>query len=226
MINFKMQREISIFDVIAVILSAAALALSLCTTIYSINKDIKDNKENIAITFDSIGYDKYVRYSTAGALRGQGLIGVKYSVYISNNSKQRVSILKCDLSQRVNNSLITYGNLLENVLDSNNKKVLFPLSLDAGDSIRLTLDLNENVTQGVNTLILKKYEVQNQIPFDELRDYLGENGRDIYGNEVKYTKFADDKYLMEIKEPYFPIYILRITSSKNNVFTQTISQNN
>jgi len=116
--------------------------------------------------------------------------------------------------------------MLENVFDSNNRKVVFTVSIDAGDSIRLILDLNVSTPPSVNKLILDKFWVQDRIHFDELRDYLGENGTDIYGNNLKYTKYGNDQFHVEIEKPHFPVYVLSLTTSKNNVFTQVISQNN
>jgi len=230
MFKFKPSNEINLVEAIgvffALIFSIASLVNSVRDKNYDINKDIQENKESIAITFDKISYDEYARYNVYGGYRGQGLVGVKYTVFVSNNSKQRVSILKYDLYQSINDSLIQYGNLLESVLDTNNEKVLFPISLDAGDSKRLVLDLNVSVPQNVNILVQNKFGIQDRISFSELKDYLGEQGTDIYGNTVKYTKYGNGTVLMEIDKPHFPVYIFKMTSSKNNVFTQTISEIN
>jgi hypothetical protein len=220
----KIQREMTKLEVSTMIISIIAIAISIITLCYTIMKDKKDDKEVVTITFDSLSYDDYIRYDIAGIYRGQGLAGVKYKVFISNTSKQRVSFLKCDLCQSLGNSKMVYGDLLENVYNSNNRKVSFPISLEAGDSIGLILDLNVIVPQSVNMLVLAKFGTKDLINLNELRDYLGENDTDIYGNKVKYTKFGNGKKLMEIEKPHFPIYIFSLTSEKNNVYKTTITQ--
>lgn len=219
------EKKTSIIDIITIILSLAAIVISISSFYYTMDKDRKDNEEIVAIAFDSLGHDDNVRYNTAGLNRGQGFVGTKYKVIVANNSKQRVSFIKCDLFQSINSSKIAYGNLLENIYDSNNRVITFPISLEAGDSIGLILDLNETVPANVNMLILDKFNTRDLINFDELRDYLGENETDIYGNKVKYAKFGDGKRLIEIDKSCFPTYIFSLTSSKGNVYKGVITQN-
>ena len=62
-----------------------------------------------------------------------------------------------------------------------------------------------------------------EIPQDELRDYLGENNLDIFGNDIKYYKYEDGNYLIQIEEAQFPVYNLRFITSKGSYFECELS---
>ena len=114
--------------------------------------------------------------------------------------------------------------MVNEIKDSNNQPVSMPIILDAGESVVVTYEINTIVPQKVNMLLLEKYGVEAEIPKDELRNYLGENNLDIFGNDIKYYKYEDGNYLIQIEEPQFSVYNLRFVTSKGSYFECKLSQ--
>ena len=150
--------------------------------------------------------------------------GINYTITLSNNSKQRISLVDYDISYSSGELTYCYGNMVNEIKDSNNQPVSMPIILDAGESMIVTYEINTIVPQNVNMLLLEKYGTEAEISQDEIRDYLGENNLDIFGNDIKYYKYDDGNYLIQIEEPQFPVYNLRYVTSKGSFFECQLSQ--
>lgn len=211
-------------EILSIVLSVLAILISLASFGYTIYKDMKDSSEQISILNSGFGYDETLLYDSSGYMRGQGIIdGINYSITISNNSKQKVSIVDYELFRQTNELTYSYCNIVKQIKDSDNKPISLPIVLDAGESVLVTYEINTLVSQKVNMLILEKFGVEAEIPKDELRNYLGENSLDIFGNTVKYTKFFDGNDSVVIDEPNFPVYNLKFLTSKGNWFQCELS---
>ena len=215
----------STVEVISLIISIIAIILSIISFVYTVYKDSEDSMEKLNIINSDIGYNETVLYDMTGGFRGQGMVsGINYSIIVSNNSKQKVSIVSYDISQKLGENGVYYGNMIEDVKDSSNQTLLFPISLDAGEALLVKFEINTLIPSSVNTLIMQKYGTEAEIDYKELQEYLGEYSRDIYGNEIEYTKYGDGNYLISIEEPKFPVYGLRLVTSKGNTFETHLSQ--
>ena len=215
----------SISFVLPNVLSVIAIIISVVSFGYTVLKDNWDSQERISITNSSFSYNDTLSYDMAGAFRGQGLLdGMNYTVILSNNSKQKVSLVSYDLFQRGNNSRFQYGNMVEAVRDQKGQEILFPLSIDSGDSIALTFEINTLIPSDVNMLLMQKYGVSGEIPSEDIRTYLGENGCDVFGNDVNYTVYGDGSYIIEIEAPSFPAYDLEIQTSKETLVRAILTQ--
>lgn len=211
-------------EIFSIVLSVLAILISFVSFGYTIYKDTKDSSEQISILNSGFGYDETLLYDTSGYMRGQGIIdGINYSITISNNSKQKVSIVDYELFRQTNELTYSYNNIVKQIKDSDNKPISLPIVLDAGESVLVTYEINTIVPQTVNMLLLEEFGVEGEISIDELRDYLGENSLDIFGNTVEYTKFFDGNYSLVIDEPNFPVYNLKFLTSKGNWFQCELS---
>ena len=207
------------------VLATIAIIISVISLSYTILKDKWDSQERISVTNSSFSYDDTLSYDMAGAFRGQGLLdGMNYTIILSNNSKQKVSLVSYDLFQRGNNSRFQYSNMVEAVKDQKGQEVLFPLSIDSGDSIALTFEINTVIPSDVNMLLMQKYGVSGEIPSKDIRTYLGENGFDVFGNDVNYTVYGDGSYKIEIEVPSFPTYDLEIQTAKETLVRVILTQ--
>ena len=212
-------------QIISIVLSILAFTISLVSFGYTVYKDEKDSSELISIFHSDFGYNDILSYDSGGHIKGQGIInGINYNITLSNNSKQRVSLVDYDISYSSGELTYYCGNMVNAIKDSNNQPVSLPIILDAGESVVVTYEINTIVPQKVNMLLLEKYGVEAEIPKDELRNYLGENNLDIFGNDIKYYKYEDGNYLIQIEEPQFPVYNLRYVTSKGSFFECQLSQ--
>lgn len=185
-------------------------------------KDTLDNQEIITITDSGFGYSDMLNYDMSGGFQGQGIIdGINYTVIISNNSKQKVSLISYDIYQRNENTRFQYKDMIKEIRDIDGQEVLFPLILDSGEAISLTFEINTLVPFDVNLLLIAKYKASGEIASRDVINYLGENNCDLFGNEVKYASFGDGSYHMGIDAPSFPVYDLQLVTSKSTV-VQTI----
>mgnify|MGYP001623069576 CR=1 FL=1 len=206
-------------------LSIVAISLSLVSFRYTVLKDKWDSQERISVTNSSFSYDETLSYDMVGPFRGQGLLdGINYTIILSNNSKQKVSLISYEIFQTGSGLRFQYSNMVRAVKDQKDQEILFPLSIDAGDSVALTFEINTAIQTSVNMLLLSKYGVSGEIPLEEIQMYLGENGYDIFGNNVDYTLYGDGSYKIKSEAPLFPEYDLEILTSKGNVIKASLSQ--
>lgn len=214
-------------QIISIVLSILAFTISLVSFGYTVYKDEKDSSELISIFCSDFGYNDILSYDSGGHIKGQGIInGINYTITLSNNSKQRISLVDYDISYSSGELTYYYGNMVNAIKDSNNQPVSMPIILDAGESMIVTYEINTIVPQNVNMLLLEKYGTEAEISQDELRDYLGKNNLDVFGNDIKYYKYADGNYLIEIEEPQYPMYNLNFITSKGSYFECKLSQMN
>lgn len=207
------------------VLATIAIIISVVSLSYTILKDKWDSQERISVTNSSFSYDETLSYDVAGPFRGQGLLdGINYTVILSNNSKQKVSLVSYEVFQAGSSLRFQYSNMVRAVKDQKDQEILFPLSIDAGDSVALTFEINTAIQTSVNMLLLSKYGVSGEIPLEEIQMYLGENGYDIFGNNVDYTLYGDGSYKIKSEAPLFPEYDLEILTSKGNVIKASLSQ--
>lgn len=212
-------------EICSLLLSLFAIIISIVSFVYTVYKDSLESTEQISIVNAGYGYDEFMIYNSAGEYRGQGMInGVNYSIIVSNNSRQRVSLISYDIFRETESSKFRYKNMIEQIKDASNQEVFFPISIDSGESVSLTFELNTLIPASVNMLLLDKYGTEAQISFEELRDYLGEKKCDIFGNEVDYTKYGDGNYRIEIDSPHYPVYSLEIITSRGMMFETVLTQ--
>ena len=207
-------------------LSIVAIGLSLLSFRYTVLKDKWDSQEQVSVTNSSFSYNKTLSYNMAGPLPGLGLLdGINYTVILSNNSKQKVSLVSYEVFEAGPGFGVSfrYSNMVRAVKDQKDQEILFPLSIDAGDSVVLTFEINTEIRASVNMLLLSKYGVSGEIPLEEIQMYLGENGYDIFGNNVDYTLYGDGSYKIRSKAPLFPKYNLEILTSKGNVIKVSLT---
>ena len=206
-------------------LSVLAILISIASFIYTVRKDNLDNTEQVNITNVGYGYNDFLNYNSSGGYRGQGMVdGINYTLILSNNSKQRISLISYDIFQEMENSKYQYKNMVKQIRDSSNQVITFPLSIESGASISLTFEINTLVPPSINMLLLDEYGTEGEISYENLRDYLGNKKRDLFGNEVTYTKFGDGGYHMEIDAPHYPIYSLKLYTSRGMVFNTMLTQ--
>lgn len=212
-------------EVASFLISVLAIILSIMSFTYTIYKDKTDSRELLNVISSQNGQNEIIKYNMAGGSRGQGVVsGITYSVIVSNNSKQRVSIVTYDVQQCVGERRIYYNNMVESVKDGQGQTVLFPISLDAGEAILLKFEVNTLIPSSVNTLVMEKFGTEAEITYEELQRYLGQYSRDIFGNEIEYTEYGDDTFLIKMEECEFPLYGLQLITSKGNVFETYLSR--
>lgn len=219
-INFKFKQES-----ISLIISILAIIVSIMSFAYTIHKDNLDNQELISITDSSFSYDEMLSYDMSGGFRGQGVIdGLNYTIILANNSKQKISLVSYDIFQRGQSLRFQYSNMIKGIKDQKNQEITFPLSLDAGEAISLTFEVNTLIPSDINMLLLEKYGTSTEISSQELITYLGENSRDLFGNDVNYTPYGDGTYSIEIDAPSFPSYDLQLSTSKGTTVQTVLTQ--
>ncbi len=216
--NEKLTLWISLIALLFSILSG------LYSTYYTIQRDQNDDSEVIDIALIDSSHDETVLYKdlNIGEL-GSALIPLNYSVLVSNNSKRTISIIDHKLTQTINDKMFYYSNIV-NKVTINNKNIDYPITIEAGGSIKLVFSINILLKPVVDDLIQKKYSYNIKIPYSELHRYLLSNGYDLYGNKVKATFFEDNTYLMESEDYKVPTYKIIFTTSKGSNFTQMISE--
>ena len=53
--------------------------------------------------------------------------------------------------------------MIEQIKDASNQEVFFPISIDSGESVSLTFELNTLIPASVNMLLLDQYGTEAQI---------------------------------------------------------------
>lgn len=207
-------------SIIALLFSITSGILSIT---YTIQRDHKDDLEVIDIALIESSHDETVLYKdlNIGEI-GSALIPLNYSVLVSNNSKRTISIIDHKLTQTINGKLFYYSNIV-NKVTLNNKIVDYPITMEAGGSIKLVFSINILLKPVVDNLIQKKYSYNSKIPFSDLQRYVFSTGYDLYGNKVKATFFEDNTYMIEAEDYKAPTYKITFTTSRGSNFTQNIS---
>jgi heme/copper-type cytochrome/quinol oxidase subunit 2 len=209
-----------IISLISLIISLGVFILQLYTFEYDKQKDINQNKEEINLTVSKKGYAHSILYQKFDAY--SGLIPSTYEVYISNNSKQGVSILSYEINLiNFDGKKISYKNIVNNEEEIDG---LFPLSLEPNNTYKIIFEINNVIPESVTSLINLEYKFGNHIVYDELKNYLLEENLDIYGNRNDYFQFDGNQLVMsEPANQRFPIYMLKIETSKGNTFEKKLS---
>lgn len=206
----------------SLILSVIAIIISIISLGNDIYRHYIDNKEMIYTFTTGIYFDETITYDSVGGIHGQGMISsCNYAIIISNNSKQTVSIVSDEIFQKMENSKIKYSRIVEKVINNEGEEVTFPITLNAGESILLTYKINVLIPSSINMLLLEKYGTEAEIVYKEMQAYLGNNGKDVFGNDIKYTEYADGNYIIEADTLNYPVYYLLFETARGN-FIETI----
>lgn len=209
-----------IISLISLIISLGVFILQLYMFEYDKQKDINQNKEEINITVSKRGYDHSVRYQKFDAY--SGLIPSNYEIYISNNSKQGVSILTYEINLiNYDGEKIIYKNIVNNKEEMDKS---FPFSLEPNKTYKIIFEINNIIPKNVTSLINLEYDFGNYIVYDELKNYLLEENLDIYGNKNNYYQFDGNQLVtIDPENQKFPVYMLKIETSKGNIFEKKLS---
>ncbi|WP_046213549.1 hypothetical protein [Paenibacillus wulumuqiensis] len=201
-----------------------SILLGIFTFYYTYQKDKKDDQEIIDVAFIESSHDDNVFYKKLNIKEmGSALIPLNYDVLVSNNSKNKISIINHKLTQIIDGKPFYYSNIVEKVT-FNDKDIQYPITIESGESIKLVFTINILIKPEVDSFIKKKYSYNTKISFDDLHKYLLNSGYDLYGNKVKATFFDDNTYIAESDVYEAPTYKITITTSKRNNFTQMISE--
>lgn len=225
-INFI--REISLGDILnilALILTACSLCISIKSFSYTERKDLYNEQERINIQFKGIDKNYDTRYIELQNNSDKYMIPIKYDIIISNNSNKKITMNNCSLWEITSeDEKIYYSNLVRNLYFNNDKNINLPLSIDAGDFIIMNIELNYFINKEVNNILKEKYNKNSEITFKELEEYLIHKNLDIYGNKYKEIKneYGHVYGYKSIKSVVFPRYDIEIKTSTGQIFAQYI----
>jgi len=217
---------------IGLLISIIALYLSYSSYSYNVNKDKTYNMEVIDTILTSIGTEHAPQYKKHidPLLDSSSEIPQYYNIIVSNNSHTKSSIVDCKVFQIVNGEKVYFSNLVEGIYinEKEQQMINFPFTLDAGESMSISLKLNFFINKSVDEIIQKKYSYDTRIVFNDLKKYLYENNKDIYGNDIEVQFYDDNTYLATTKNSAgeYPVYLVEFTTSKSNKFRKIIGINN
>lgn len=209
-----------VISIFSLIISLAVLVLESSIFEYNKLKDINQDKEYISISVSKTSYTYTVYYQKF--TENSGLIPSIYEVYLSNNSNQGVSILSYEVNLIYHdNRKFFYEEIINNEEELQNS---FPLLLGPNETRKIIFEINNIIPENVTGLISSKYNFGTNIVYNKLKDYLLEKNLDIYGNKYYYFDVGDNKlYSSEPENQNYPVYSLKIKTSKGNVFEENLS---
>lgn len=216
----KNEKITLIISVIALLFSSTSWAYN---TIYTIQKDRKDDMELLDIKLINVTNEHTVLYQKMelGEL-GAAIIPINYEILLSNNSKRTISVIDHNIEELRDGSSFYYSKLINSV-SVDKEELEYPIKIDEGESKKITFSINILINQEVNECILKKYEYNTRIKYEELIAYLHESGYDIYGNQVKVNFYNDGTSIgKSVGIHSTPIYNVIFTSAKNNHFSKLL----
>lgn len=219
----------SLFTMITVFISVGSL-------IYSINKDHEGELERVNTQLATIVTEHAPEYTEELGHSGKkSKIAMKYKVIISNNSKKSISLVSMNVAETVDNSPQVNSDMVKNIYFEEDEEKKFPISLEAGESTVMNIELNYFISKEVDKIIQSKYYYGQRIVYTQLQDYLMDNNIDIYGNKYEtilnnksYDKdniedtYDSYKYKKVIGELKYPIYLLTLETSTGKHFKEIL----
>lgn len=218
---FKKERKFNNRIKLASIVLVIPLVVSILQTGYPIIKDFIDSKEVITITTQSITYEHTSYYTQY--FDGTGFLdGVVYTIVLSNNSKETVSLINYDLRTNGTPS-IKYPKIVQDMW-TRDEKLSLPIILPPGEATTLSINVNTLIPKEVNELLEAEFSYNTRITFESIAKVLDVEKYDIYGNTIDVSTFEDGSRLVVIEKPIFPEYYFQITTGRKNIFSHILTK--
>jgi hypothetical protein len=195
------------------ILAIFALVLVIINSVYNISQDIGQNTEILFIQSTKVSTLKLAAHKNSF----DSYINVQHPITITNNSAIPVSIIsfvsisdfpKIFISDYISD---VYPVFIENVFTADDKKNAFPLNIQKGETVSLSVEVRYRIAQRKYDFLQKFFTTSKQIEFDFLMLF----------SFLKYSandNFDIDKMIKEkeIKAKENKIQLKFITGRKNN----------
>jgi len=210
------------------IFSALAIAISISTLTYTMNKDYRQNriendrlldeqKEVLNPYYSAYGPDAVIdiekSYLTQVGI--DGLIPLNYEIILTNTTKNTISLVEASVTQNQNGSFLSFPGLLDKIYMNDGKKVKYPIDIEAGKSIKLDI----RIKLGIKKSILESLKINGKIEKMRINDFrarLDKTNEDMFGNTFKKIVVNKDSYIKEYPKLSYPEYIVLFVTGKGN----------
>lgn len=212
-------------SILALLSSAGSFLVAYNNFTYTkaLNEDKIQEKLNLKVSVSKdLNYQTSFTKSVKINYNGRTFIGVipiNYECILVNDSQVPMSITNYEVKAFLNaKDIVGYSRLDSGLYDEKNNLVSFPIDLSPGTSKKFTLRVGTQIPENVYKTLSKIYKEGNSISYEELQQYLYENGTDEIGNKVEYKN-----NITSIDNKYNDGYALIFRTSKNNQFYKQFS---
>lgn len=175
--------KLSLGGRINIIISALALLVSGISAAFTIQSNSLKN-ESLAMPSHPISscHPEYIAF----AFGGGGAITLCWSVILTNNSEDRVSIISFSFPKKPSRGLLDAAGLFTT---ADEKPVDFPIVLDGGEARKLTLFVIYRLPDPVSIILnqsslVRKDGLPNNLTLRQIQDLLIRSGTDLLGDKT------------------------------------------
>jgi hypothetical protein len=206
--------------------SALAIAISISTLAYTMNKDynlnrtenarlIDEQKEVLNPHYSAYGPDNVIDIETSKLTQIgiDGLIPLNYEIILTNTTKNTISIVEASVTQNKNGNFLSFPGLLDKIYMDDGKIVKYPIDIEAGKSIKLDI----RIKLGIKKSILESLKIDGKIQKMKITDFrtkLDKSSEDIFGNAFSKIVVGKESFIKEFPKLSYPEYIVLFITGK------------
>jgi hypothetical protein len=172
-------------DWFARITAALGLAVGLAAVVVPYVQSEKDKQEHLTVVARS-EESGFIRLSADEAK--SSAVQVPYILTLSNTGRTKLSIVSYRVFQLEHGGVTIFHGLDGRITDREDKAVLFPLTLDGGESLSVRLHLGFHPTLEIQKTLRKMFHSGGALDSHKTFLALAEKGLTIYGGKASMIK--------------------------------------
>jgi hypothetical protein len=211
-------------DWFARIIAILSLLVAFAGIIVPYIQTEKDKQERLIIVAKPEGIGGVIRLS-ADESKSKA-VQIPYILTLSNTGRTKLSVVSYRVAQLRYGGLMFFPGLDGGMTDREKKTVLFPLTLEAGDSISVRVHVGFEPTGEIPKLLREMFLSEG--PLDSHKTFLSlaEKGLTIYGGKASMTKYEGGGHTVTIDPSSVSealVYNITFLTGRNQEFSTTCS---
>jgi hypothetical protein len=149
-------------------------------------------------------------------------VQVPWVLTLSNSGRTKLSILSYRVAQLKDGGLMSFPGLDGGMTDRENKMVLFPFTLDGGESISVRLYLGFEPTPDIQKILRNMFHSGGALDSHKTFLEFAEKGLTIYGGKASMTKYDGGNHMVTIDSSSTseaPTYNVTFLTGRNQEFS-------
>lgn len=205
-------------DWFARIIAILGLLVALAAVIVPYIQNEKDKKEQLTIIASS--EESGVIRLSADESKSRA-VQIPWILTLSNTGSTKLSIVSYRVAQLWHGGQMFFSGLDGGMSDRENKAIIFPFTLDAGESISLRLHLGFEPSKQISKILRDMFVSGG--PLDSHKTFLAlaEKGLTLYGGKASMTKYEGGGHTVSIDPSAVsaaPVYNITFLTGRNQEF--------
>jgi hypothetical protein len=224
-ITEKRMKKDSKHDWFARVTAIIGLMIAMAAILVPYYKDKTDSQESLGIAAFTEERGGILKLSDN--IKKSQAIQMPWIVTLSNTGRVKLSITSYSIQKIEANGVSYFPGLEGGAYDSANRPLLFPLTLDAGESKSFRLYIGFLPSKEVETTLRDIYDKHGPVDYHTGFVALARKGITFYGDKASYTEDINGHSMITIDQSSYnkePIYKISFTSGRGNVFIITTSE--